>query len=158
MRKRKSLKERFLEKVVKVDSGCWEWVGATTRGGYGHIRVWSEDRWTMRKAHRVSYELFKEPIDPFLLVLHSCDNPTCVNPDHLRQGTHSDNNRDMLDRDRVSRCVRVCKINFKEAEEIRRIYDTGDYTQEEVGKLYGLAGNTVSLIVNNKRWKNDSTL
>lgn len=150
---RKPLKDRLLEKCNENEHGCWTWTGALTRGGYGHIRVWEVDKWVMRRAHRVSYRIFKDDFDPSLLVLHECDNPSCINPDHLRQGTHSDNNKDMLDRGRVSRKVRVSKINFEKAEEIRSLYKTGDYTQKNIGDMYGLARNTISNIVNNKRWR-----
>lgn len=84
-----TLEERFWAKVQKGE-GCWEWQAAKTNG-YGRINV--EGR--AIPAHRLAYELTNGPIPQGLFVLHSCDNPGCVNPEHLRAGTALDN---MLDR------------------------------------------------------------
>lgn len=82
--------ERFWSKVQKTDS-CWLWKGAKNQFGYGFFRLGSRNE----VAHRVSYNWIKGEIPSGLLVLHTCDNPSCVNPDHLFIGTHSDNMRDM---------------------------------------------------------------
>lgn len=72
-------------------AGCWEWVGAKLVRGYGHLS--HEGKYLL--AHRVSYELHNGPIPDGLLVLHSCDNPACVRPDHLWVGTPKQNTEDM---------------------------------------------------------------
>jgi hypothetical protein len=82
------LKDRFDKKVVKTD-GCWNWTGRTVKG-YGTLRMGLK----YVGAHRVSYELHKGEIPPGMCVLHSCDNPGCVNPAHLWAGTKNDNNVD----------------------------------------------------------------
>lgn len=88
------LADRFWEKVAKGE-GCWEWQGASIPKGYGCITV---DRRTVY-AHRVSWLLAHgDPGD--LHVLHSCDNPRCVRPEHLFLGTRSDNMQDMVRKDR----------------------------------------------------------
>lgn len=82
-------KKRLLSKVVKTDS-CWLWDGALNSKGYGSMGFLKKG-WL---AHRLSYTAFKGPIPDGLLVCHSCDVPSCVNPDHLWLGTTRDNQRD----------------------------------------------------------------
>jgi len=89
------LEKRFLAAVAKTDT-CWLWTGATN-GHYGKIGVNGKTV----PAPRVAYTLFRGPIPPGMFVLHSCDNPLCVNPEHLRTGTHRENMRDMAERGRA---------------------------------------------------------
>jgi hypothetical protein len=98
----------FLRHVDKTDpGGCWLWLGrGATNGRYGSLRV---DGRAVR-AHRRSYELFVGPIPEGLDVLHSCDRGLCVNPAHLRPGTHRQNMDDAVERRRmhfadVTHCV-----------------------------------------------------
>lgn len=88
--------ERFLEKIEKIDGGCWFWTGTLTTFGYGVLRVDGRNV----GAHRVAYELFVGPIDDGMNILHGCDNPPCCNPAHLRQGTQAENIADMVARNR----------------------------------------------------------
>lgn len=91
----------FMRHVRKTD-GCWLWTGKTKkprnpergRAGFGYGLL-ERNRREIR-AHRFSYELFVEPIPAGLLVLHECDNPPCVRPDHLFVGTNGDNARDAV--------------------------------------------------------------
>jgi hypothetical protein len=91
-RRRRSLEERFWEKVDK-SGDCWLWTGATYRNGYGNI--WDYDRGRKVLAHRVAYELANGEIPEGLLVCHICDVRLCVTPAHLWVGTHGDNLSDM---------------------------------------------------------------
>jgi len=92
-------REKIRRKAVVSETGCWNWPGflKPLRGakdqstGYGSINYHS-DSW---RAHRLSYALFKEPIPEGKIVRHRCDNPQCVNPDHLELGTHQQNMDDM---------------------------------------------------------------
>ena len=83
------IKERFWNGVKKTDN-CWEWIKAKDRFGYGYIKAGGKDR-RMLKVHRVSYILNFGEIPKGMCVLHRCDNPSCVNPEHLSLGTQSDN-------------------------------------------------------------------
>ena len=94
----KPISERFFDYVNKSD-GCWEWIGGKNDLGYGRFRVGYETR----QAHRVSWVLHIGKIPRNLFVLHRCDNPSCVNPDHLFLGTAQHNSDDKFQkgRDRV---------------------------------------------------------
>lgn len=83
------LAERFWRKVKKTDY-CWEWIGGKSSKGYGVIQEGGAGSKSLA-AHRLSFELSNGPIPAGLNILHSCDNPRCVNPDHLRAGPQSDN-------------------------------------------------------------------
>src|SRR5208282_6687894 len=91
---RLSLDSRFWSKVSKTDT-CWFWTGEIDRGCYGMFSYTRNDR---RKAHRVSYLLSKGNIHDGYIICHTCDNRSCVNPDHLYIGTHADNARDRSQR------------------------------------------------------------
>lgn len=91
------MKERFLNKVIiKSSEECWEWK-ASYRGKYG---VFKFNKKTI-DAHRISYILFKGEIPKNMYVCHTCDNPKCVNPNHLFLGTHSDNMKDAFNKGRL---------------------------------------------------------
>lgn len=81
---------------VDTSGSCWVWTGACNRKGYGEYHFNGK----ARRAHRVSWELTYGPIPEGLIVCHRCDNPSCVRPDHLFLGTHSDN---AIDRERKGR-------------------------------------------------------
>jgi hypothetical protein len=147
--------ERFWAKVDKTGP-CWEWLAATNNHGYGRFRF----PWGHQLAHRFSYELANGPIPKGngyhgTCVLHRCDNPGCVNPEHLWLGTHADN---MADKDNKcrgphgDRCFHA-KLTWDDVENIRA--NSMNLTQRELGELFGVTQATVSDIVCNKTWKSE---
>ncbi len=78
-------------------TGCIEWEKARYANGYGKVGIGGKTKY----AHRVAYELEYGPIPDGMCVMHSCDNPPCINPDHLSVGTHADNVRDKTEKGRT---------------------------------------------------------
>ena len=97
-RARGTLKERFFRFVEKTDY-CWLWVGGKGLKGYGRIQEGGQGSKHLL-SHRVSYEMHKGDIPSGLVVMHICDNPSCVNPEHLRVGTQSENILDAIKKGR----------------------------------------------------------
>ena len=79
-----------------TESECWEWRGNRFHKGYAQIRYQGKTR----SGHRLAYETWVGPIPEGMLIMHICDNPPCINPDHLRVGTNDENMADMLAKNR----------------------------------------------------------
>ena len=126
--------------LLEPNGECLEWTGCINRDGYGNTRAYGK-QW---RTHRLALEL--EGIDTTgHFVLHSCDNPLCCNPAHLRTGTQQDNMRDRSERGRANR-----KLTKKQVLEIRAI--TGMY-QREIAAQYGVTQTVIGKIRNRKIWQ-----
>lgn len=137
---------RFWDKVEIADKDtCWLWLGALNNRGYGLFSVNSK----LMLAHRYSYQLHKDPIGN-LCVLHTCDNPKCVNPNHLFLGTQGDNNRDCVRKGRHKGPSNLKILTPESAKEIQELYITGLYTQNELAKEYNVHPTTISNVINRK--------
>ena len=139
---------------VKIPSDpnlCWEIQGAKTHDGYGIIRGEGE-----RLAHRVAYTLAYGPIPKGMCVLHSCDNPACVNVNHHFLGTRKDNNADRAAKGRSNTPSgerhHNAKLTVEAVLDIRHMYSLG-HAQKEIGKKHGIPQATVSRIVRRESWK-----
>ena len=88
---------RFAKKIVKTPF-CWFWIGARDRDGYGQMSVNN----VQQKAHRMSFLLHRGHIPAGMQVLHRCDEPPCVNPEHLFLGTARDNANDRVSKGRTT--------------------------------------------------------
>jgi predicted XRE-type DNA-binding protein len=132
-------------------SGCHIWMGNLSEKGYG---LFINNRKTIR-VHRYIYEIEKGSIPPGMYVCHTCDVPSCINPNHLFVGTPADNSLDMKNKNRWKREKNPgAKISQEIAENIRGCYETGEYTQRELGIMFHLNNSTISDIVNHKIWRN----
>ena len=102
-----SLQDRFERWFIPVpESGCWLWTGAYFEKGYGVFRF----QYRNYRAHRFAYELYKGQVPNDLFVLHKCDTPECVNPNHLFLGTQTDNIRDAVKKKRMNNSAKThCK-------------------------------------------------
>lgn len=112
---KKRLYDLFIKRtnIPENKSLCWEWNNVLDKNGYGRIKI----NRRIYRAHRISYFLFKENPQE-LLVCHKCDNPKCVNPDHLFLGTPKDNLEDASKKGRL--------INSDERKKARSILYTGE--------------------------------
>lgn len=126
---------------------CWGWTGAKVSGGYGMI--WSGIGKVPILAHRLALELhLGRPITEGMYVLHSCDNPGCVNPNHLREGTPQDNMDDKISRGRAAPPP-LQKLTWEQVEDIR---SRVGQTRTAIAKEFGMSLSNIGRILNNKRW------
>ena len=112
--------ESFFEKIDKSDdeNGCWKWQAALDGNDYGIFCVFK----TNFRAHRFSYEWHKGLIPKGMMVCHTCDNPPCVNPDHLFLGTAKDNAQDMVKKGRNRTRVLTKKQKLSIRNSLRKRY------------------------------------
>lgn len=147
--------DRFWEKINKKDSeSCWEWTAGKYRGGYGHFRKLVDGKWKMYKSHRFSYELHKGKIDKGLLVCHSCDNPSCVNPNHLFLGTAKQNMADYIKkgRNRFGKVEGYRHLSKEIADAIRADYEAGMSYKQLMAK-YETSKSQISRVILRQIWK-----
>jgi len=137
---------RFLSYVDCANNikECWIWNGALNKKGYGKV-CFKENKTAI--ASRVSYEIFKGPIEVGLYICHMCDNPRCVNPDHLWVGTHVENMTDMRKKGRQSSKLKSCDVC-----EIRKLWEDG-YSQCKIMEKFHIASPSVSNIISRRNWK-----
>lgn len=142
---------RFWSKVRKTRR-CWEWTGAKTHG-YGNLRL----NYKSTRAHRLSWELTYGEIPEGASVLHKCDNPGCVRPNHLFIGTQQDNIRDAYKKGRMvdnsGEKGGMSKLTENKINTIRKMYAVGNISQKVLGRLFGVGQYQISRIVNKLRWK-----
>lgn len=142
--------DRFWTKVNKTET-CWLWLGRTDRDGYGDFHM--DGR--AYRAHRMSWTLVNGPIASGLLACHKCDNPTCVNPDHLFLGTHDANMADMKSKGRQLRSCEehpLAKMKNNDVLEVRRLLGER-ISQSRVAKMFGVSQATISYINTRATWR-----
>ncbi len=147
-----SLPDRFWSKVQEnTETGCWEWQAALSPKGYGQ---WITTKGT-RRSHRISFIDAKGKIPKGKLVLHHCDVPGCVNPEHLYYGTHQDNMNDAIKRERWTRGViqGSAKLNDDKVRKIRVLHATGDYTPASLADRFKVSQRTIRGVVKREWWR-----
>lgn len=147
--------DRFMDKVSIDDSSqCWIWVGASNILKYG--RIYSRELRRAEPAHRFSWRLFRGALSDELDVLHKCDNPKCVNPEHLFLGNQSDNMKDMVSKGRALHRIGSTNPNSKLTEEnvwwILQLYERRLFTQVELASLFNVTQSMISSILRGDSW------
>ena len=138
-------KERFLKKTKRnEETGCLEWQAYTASKGYGHFGLNGQ----VVLAHRFSYTLFVAGIPEGKLVMHSCDNPKCVEPSHLLIGTNADNMKDMTDKGRANRLFGEDHSRARFSKEtIDNIIEAKGF-HADIAKRFGCSASYVGLLKN----------
>ena len=138
--------KHFWSKVNRAGPDeCWLWTAATYDGGYGHY--WDGE--DMMPAHRAAYQ-YEHDEEPDDVVMHTCDNPACVNPAHLVSGTQADNMQDASEKDRCGKPD--SKLTEDDVREIRNKYEAGGVTYPELASEYGVHKTTIGWIVRRESW------
>ena len=156
-----SLEDRFWNKVVVGSQDeCWEWTGSLCSKGYGTFAKSSaigNRAWCL--AHRLSWELANGPIPDGLCILHSCDNPKCVNPRHLSSGTHKDNMQDALHKGRMSmpplmrgEDQHLAKLTAAKVSWMRQLGSVG-VPSSQLQEMFSMSRGAVYCVLTNRTWK-----
>lgn len=145
------MSSKFWERVYKTNY-CWNWKAGKDEKGYGLF--WCKKTW---RAHRFSWVVHYGEIPNNLHVLHKCDNPKCVNPEHLFLGTNQDNVNDKFKKGRNYNVKgekhKLAKLNDTDIIEIRKLYNNGNFTLKEIAKKYKVYYTTIQKIVTKQTWK-----
>lgn len=139
--------------IPEPNSGCLLWLAYTDPSGYGRLHF----NGRQRLAHRLSYENAKGPIPAGLHLLHKCDVPCCINPDHLRPGTQAENVADMLTKGRECRDPRpyhrgVGNPNNRITDDVVRAVLLSDLPQPSAAEAFGISRAWVQRIRAREVW------
>lgn len=130
---------------------CLEWIGNKDEDGYGRIKV----KGVEIKTHRLFYQLFvdPQPLSSTSVVMHKCDNPPCINPLHLKKGTHAENIADCMKKGRHVRGAATgsAKLNDEMVAELRRRYENGA-SSPVLAKEVGLSTSTMQNVLYGRTW------
>lgn len=150
-----TIEDRFSRLFQRLaPNECWPWLGAKARG-YGRISVGAKSEgWLL--AHRVAWEIANNCVIPLdMVVMHSCDNPPCVNPSHLKLGTQSENVKDMQEKRRHfvphAKGIEHHSAIFTEAQ-VKEIRASNE-SAKSLARKYGVGPSTVRRIQLRKTWK-----
>lgn len=131
----------FSRARLNIETGCWEWTGGKIRGGYGSICLAGR----AQRAHRAAFVATYGAIPVGLCICHRCDNPTCVNPNHLFAGSQSENLRDAIQKGRRS------VLDVATVLQIKSLLKQG-ISRKEIAQTYGTSKAVVTLIALGTTW------
>jgi len=132
----------FMQNVRVADSGCWEWTASTLPSGYGRFKFHDE-----LYAHRFSFYIFKGDLCEGMEICHTCDNPKCVNPAHLWQGSKTENMQDAATKGRTN----TVKLTPDDVRRIRSMRNL-KYSIADIAKHFGITTTIVYDIINRRTW------
>ncbi len=134
------IKEYLKHTKLDTKTGCLNWTKCLNTDGYARALINGNAN---GKVHRAIYELTTKENITKKVVRHTCDNPICINPEHLISGTFSENMRDRSERERHGQA----KLTHKEVLLIRTLYETRKYLQTELAEMFGVNHRTISSII-----------
>lgn len=144
--------DRFMQRVMKNDiTKCWNWTGSRMKNWHGN---WRNSDGNNELVHRASWRIFVGELPNGMCVCHKCDNPLCVNPDHLFLGTQSENAHDMWNKGRARPGISkgekhgMSKLTAEIVKDIRNSNLTGI----ELAKKYGITATTVCDVKKRRTW------
>jgi hypothetical protein len=134
-------KDRFRLLVKIEQNGCWRWMGSISSAGYGTISIAGRRQY----AHRFSLKNFGSGLKENQMACHTCDNPWCVNPEHLYAGNYKTNGVDAAKRQRFAHQ----KLN---EDDVRKIFHSSK-ANSEIAKQYGITSSMVCAIKKRRKWR-----
>ena len=149
---------RFWNKVHKLNEthgGCWIWLAGENPKGYGIFTLSEHGKKETIYAHRYSWQIkYGRKLPTVVLVCHKCDNPRCVNPDHMFIGNASDNIEDMCNKNRQSRGeqINTCKLSEEKVKQIRAAHTRG-ISVKDLSALYQVSTANIYCIIKKSTWK-----
>ncbi|MEG4424966.1 MULTISPECIES: HNH endonuclease signature motif containing protein [unclassified Microcoleus] len=143
-------KERFEKHIISKDN-CWLTDLWCNQRGYGQFHL----KRSRMNASRASFLIYNGEIPEGMFVCHKCDNPPCVNPEHLFLGTHTENMRDMVEKGRSNRGSKnpQSKLTEKEVFQIKALLVETNLTVERISVLFDVSQRTIAYIKQNDIWK-----
>jgi hypothetical protein len=146
---------RWLSRRAAIGPGCWNWIGFCDRDGYGRTQLMVGDK-KEQMAHRVSFIRCRGPIPDGLVVMHRCDNPSCIRPTHLVLGTQPENIYDMIAKGRHGpahgEANHFARLRASQVTELRMRRANGE-DLNVLAAEFGIAPITASQIVRRHSWR-----